>query len=368
MSKSCIRGGGSVDIILDTGKFDVPERDVSRATSPFAKSISFESPRCRKADKHRKGEKHRRPTPGSSPGITPSSESLPNELLVAEAKLSRNPSKSSMAAAVAAHSTSDSDDGEQRPRRPCKSPRTSNARSPVDGRAASPLFVCQRSSSSDSLPSTNEEHMGTDCSSTDCSADRHPFSELAIVIDSSHCAPGQTIELIPCLPRLRVHQPPQRREEATNTQPALPSLRLISPEGSTSRSLDETAEPRSPRPPRRSSLSPSGNQSSFSASEGSNRTPTSPTPAHHQILKRQEALVEDDGSDESVSETTVLLPRSPKQQPGSASPRSGGDSTRARTRMGSPFPSSLDSADGGTQGGRDGDATEDLYDSPGDVV
>lgn len=74
------------------------------------------------------------------------------------------------------------------------------------------------------------------------------------------------------------------------------------------------------------------------------------------------------GSDESVSETTVLLPRSPKQQPGSASPRSGGDSTRARTRMGSPFPSSLDSADGGTQGGRDGDATEDLYDSPGDVV
>ncbi|KAH8019461.1 hypothetical protein HPB51_019483 [Rhipicephalus microplus] len=251
MSKSCIRGGGSVDIILDTGKFDVPERDVSRATSPFAKSISFESPRCRKADKHRKGEKHRRPTPGSSPGITPSSESLPNELLVAEAKLSRNPSKSSMAAAVATHSTSDSDDGEQRPRRPCKSPRTSNARSPVDGRAASPLFVCQRSSSSDSLPSTNEEHMGTDCSSTDCSADRHPFSELAIVIDSSHCAPGQTIELIPCLPRLRVLPPPQRREEATNTQPALPSLRLISPEGSTSRSLDETAEPRSPRPPRR---------------------------------------------------------------------------------------------------------------------
>ncbi|KAH7978018.1 hypothetical protein HPB49_004228 [Dermacentor silvarum] len=372
MSKSCIRGGGSVDIILDTGKFDVPERDVSRATSPFAKSISFESPRCRKADKHRKGEKHRRPTPGSSPGITPSSESLPNELLVAEAKLSRNPSKSSMAAAVAAHSTSDSDDGEQRPRRPCKSPRASSARSPVDGRAASPLFVCQRSSSSDSLPSTNEDHMGTDCSSTDCSADRggHPFSELAIVIDSSHCVPGQTIELIPCLPRLRVHPPPQRREEATNTQPpsALPSLRLISPEGSTSRSLDETAESRSPRPPRRCSLSPSGNQSSFSASEASNRIPTSPTPTHHQILKRQEALVEDDGSDESVSETTVLLPRSPKQQPGSASPRSGGDSTRARTRMGSPFPSSLDSADGGTQGGRDGDATEDLYDSPGDVV
>ncbi|KAH9362491.1 hypothetical protein HPB48_015595 [Haemaphysalis longicornis] len=67
-------------------------------------------------------------------------------------------------------------------------------------------------------------------------------------------------------------------------------------------------------------------------------------------------------SDESVSETTVLLPRSPKQQPGIASPRSGGDSTRART------PSTQDSADGGTQGGRDGDATEDLYDSPGDVV
>ncbi|KAH9362490.1 hypothetical protein HPB48_015596 [Haemaphysalis longicornis] len=260
MSKSCIRGGGSVDIILDTGKFDVPERDVSRATSPFAKSISFESPRCRKADKHRKGEKHRRPTPGSSPGITPSSESLPNELL-AEAKLSRNPSKSSMA--VAAHSTSDSDDGEMRPRRPCKSPRgalTPGSRSPVDGRATSPLFLCQRSSSSDSLPSTNEDHMGTDCSSTDCSADRgRPFSELAIVIDSSHCAPGQTIELIPCLPRLRVHPPPQRREEATNTPPrapppqaaALPALRLISPEGGNCRSLDEASEPRSPRPSRR---------------------------------------------------------------------------------------------------------------------
>lgn len=78
--------------------------------------------------------------------------------------------------------------------------------------------------------------------------------------------------------------------------------------------------------------------------------------------------MEDDGSDESVSETTVLLPRSPTHQK-PTSPRSGGEGTRTRTgsSTSAAFPS-LDSADDGTQTGRDGDATEDLYDSPGDVV
>lgn len=87
--------------------------------------------------------------------------------------------------------------------------------------------------------------------------------------------------------------------------------------------------------------------------------------------------MEDDGSDESVSETTVLLPRSQTPQPQAvATPRSGGDYDGTRRAPGStatsaastPVIRSLDSADGGTQGGRDDDATEALYDSPGDAV
>ncbi|XP_064466575.1 uncharacterized protein LOC135377815 [Ornithodoros turicata] len=336
--KSCIRGGGSVDIILDTGKFDIPERDISRDTSPFSKSMSLESPRCsnRKGDKYRKTEKHRRLTPGNSPGLSPSAESLPAELGTGstELKLSRNPSKSSMASATQAPSSSDTDDAEVRPqRRPCKKPdsRSSGKGSAGgDSRAVSPSFVCRSSSSSDSLPSTNDDVVGTDCSSTDNGPDsRPPYSELAIVID-----PGprqrarygaQTIELYPCLPnpRLRVHPPspvppPERREESTNTprffhcKRNVPALKLISPEGSTFKSLsssgESSAKELSPKPIRRYSFSPPSGTSQPTG-ESDVRSAASQAQSHHQMLRRQEALIEDDGSDESISETTVLLPR-----------------------------------------------------------
>ncbi|XP_022244883.1 uncharacterized protein LOC111086422 isoform X2 [Limulus polyphemus] len=289
------------------------------------------SPKPKKGDRSRKLSDRGRSSACSSPSVTPVNERLPE---CQEGKLPRNLSKTSMGSQAMSSSDDDLDSHGPRhksPRRPYKRHETQSSPSLRHHKATSPTSPRSKSltqdpshefgdkssrksnrtafsSSSESILSTADDNFTTDYS-TDGEKLRQKLGLSSVVLQT----PEKVREKF-----LIVREDITTRGPVTSESQGLVSSPTRSRARQQSWALQrQRSQPEQSRR-RRELVSLDSIESSIPSDSDDElkpeklTQPVSPIPTKgnqtvHAALRRQEALIEDDGSEDSISETTVLL-------------------------------------------------------------